>query len=62
MPILAHLATGVESDNGLECYTPPSLPMGTHFLWHVFGAITAHLMLLFVYCISRDGLTARRAA
>jgi uncharacterized membrane protein len=25
------------------------LPMGTHFLWHTFGAIATHLMFLFVY-------------
>ena len=25
------------------------LPMGTHFLWHIFGLIAVHLMLRFVY-------------
>jgi hemolysin III len=24
-------------------------PMGTHFLWHVFGLVAVHLMLLFLY-------------
>jgi hypothetical protein len=23
--------------------------MGTHFLWHVFGLVAVHLMLLFLY-------------
>jgi hemolysin III len=30
------------------------LPMGTHFLWHVFGAVMAHLLLVFVYRVECD--------
>ncbi|MDC0358027.1 hypothetical protein OAO01_04355 [Oligoflexia bacterium] len=25
------------------------LPMGTHFLWHVFGAVAVHALLLFIW-------------
>lgn len=25
------------------------LPMGTHFLWHLFGAIACHLIFLYIY-------------
>ncbi len=25
------------------------LPMGTHFLWHLFGAMTGHFMFLFIF-------------
>ncbi|MFH2096760.1 MAG: hypothetical protein ABIJ16_13710 [Bacteroidota bacterium] len=25
------------------------LPMGTHFLWHIFGAFACHFMILYVY-------------
>ncbi len=29
------------------------LPMGTHFLWHVFGAAACHLMLEFIYRLKK---------
>jgi hemolysin III len=29
------------------------LPMGTHFLWHVFGLLAVHLMLLFLFRVRR---------
>jgi hypothetical protein len=25
------------------------LPVGTHFLWHLFGAVTCHFMFLYIY-------------
>jgi hemolysin III len=28
------------------------LPMGTHFLWHTFGAAACHLMLWYFYTIT----------
>jgi hemolysin III len=28
------------------------LPMGTHFLWHTFGAVACHLMLWYFYTIN----------
>jgi len=30
------------------------LPMGTHFLWHTFGAIMSWLLLEFIYRVERD--------
>jgi hypothetical protein len=35
-------------------YNPEFLYMGTHWLWHVFSIISAHLLLLYIY---HDGLT-----
>ncbi|POY39134.1 hypothetical protein C3K47_01155 [Solitalea longa] len=29
------------------------LPVGTHFLWHIFGAIAANFMFLYIYKIDR---------
>jgi len=29
------------------------LPMGTHFLWHCFGAAAGHFMFLFIYRLNR---------
>jgi hemolysin III len=31
------------------------LPMGTHFLWHTFGAIACHLMFSYVYLLGMLG-------
>lgn len=28
-------------------------PIGTHFLWHLFGAITCHLMFYYMYWVTR---------
>ena len=25
------------------------LPMGTHWLWHIFGAIAVHLFILYIH-------------
>lgn len=41
------------------------LPVGTHFLWHTFGAIACHFMLQYTYSIneypmSRPGSTYRK--
>lgn len=30
-----------------------ALPMGTHFLWHVFGALATHLAIAYVYRLDR---------
>lgn len=48
------------------------LPMGTHFLWHVFGAAASHFMIQYVYLLNelprspardlRDSLTKKRTA
>ena len=32
------------------------LPMGTHWLWHLFGAITTQLLTVYLYRVSRDDL------
>jgi len=28
---------------------PEAIPMGTHFLWHLFGALAAYLMIAYIY-------------
>lgn len=33
----------------LDTMSPPVLPMGTHWLTHVFGAVAAHALIAFVY-------------
>lgn len=30
------------------------LPMGSHFLWHIFGALSAHLLIRFIYEIEHS--------
>lgn len=30
------------------------LPMGTHFLWHLFGALAGNYMFLFIYHLNKD--------
>ena len=34
---------------------PGLLPMGTHFLWHVFGAGAGQMMAEFLYRLGEDG-------
>ena len=35
---------------GIDVSTPISfLPMGTHWLWHSFGAIAVHLLILYIH-------------
>ena len=29
------------------------LPMGTHWLWHSFGAVAVHLLMLYIYRAER---------
>ena len=29
--------------------SPEIIPMGTHWLWHVLGALSAHLVLAYIY-------------
>jgi hypothetical protein len=33
------------------------LPFGTHWLWHVFGAVSAHSMIGYLYAFKQDKLT-----
>jgi hypothetical protein len=37
---------------------PPLLPMGTHWLWHTFGALTTLALSIYVYRI--EGVTLRK--
>jgi hypothetical protein len=37
---------------------PPLLPMGTHWLWHTFGAVTTAALSIYVYQI--EGLNLRK--
>ncbi len=30
------------------------LPMGTHFLWHIFGALACHSMFMYVYLLNAE--------
>ncbi|HUS47150.1 MAG TPA: hypothetical protein VM098_03445 [Phycisphaerae bacterium] len=38
------------------------LPMGSHWLWHVFGAGTAHCMSMYIYRLTESGYAGRPAA
>ncbi|GAB4409520.1 MAG: hypothetical protein OHK0039_13280 [Bacteroidia bacterium] len=38
------------------------LPMGTHFLWHVFGAVACHSMFRYVYLLNEAEAAAGVAA
>ncbi|TAE57441.1 MAG: hypothetical protein EAZ89_03920 [Bacteroidetes bacterium] len=40
------------------------LPMGTHFLWHTFGAIACHCVLAYVFWLNEDPemLSAKRSS
>jgi hypothetical protein len=38
---------------------PPLLPMGTHWLWHFFGALTTAAMSMYVFYI--EGINLRRS-
>ncbi len=39
-------------------YQPPLLPMGTHWLWHTFGALTTWTLSIYVFHI--EGITLRK--
>jgi hypothetical protein len=43
-----------------DAWDPPLLPMGTHWLWHTFGAITTAALTEYVYRI--EGVNLRPAA
>jgi hypothetical protein len=43
---------------GVDPRRPPLLPMGTHWLWHTFGAITTTALSIYVYRI--EGVPLRR--
>lgn len=38
---------------GADPVRPPLLPMGTHWLWHTFGALTAASLSIYVYRIEK---------
>jgi hypothetical protein len=33
----------------IDAWHPPLFSIGTHFLWHLFGAVGSHLVALFIY-------------
>lgn len=37
-------------------YSPAWLTVGTHFLWHVFGALASHWVVIFIYRYGKDRL------
>jgi hypothetical protein len=41
-------------------YAGPYLPMGSHWLWHTFGAITTALVIEFFYLVEGDRVRAAR--
>jgi hypothetical protein len=41
-----------------DTWTPPLLPMGTHWLWHTFGAATTFTLAEYVYLI--EGVNLRK--
>ncbi len=43
-----------------DTWEPPLLPMGTHWLWHTFGAVTTAALSEYVYRI--EGIKLNRAA
>lgn len=43
----------------VDARQPPPLPMGTHWLWHTFGAITTFALSEYVYRLTRDKVLAR---
>jgi hypothetical protein len=43
-----------------DTWQPPLLPMGTHWLWHTFGALTTFALAEYVYLI--EGVNLRRGA
>jgi predicted membrane channel-forming protein YqfA (hemolysin III family) len=40
----------------VDQYAGPYLPMGSHWLWHTFGAASTALLIEFFYRVERDGL------
>jgi hypothetical protein len=43
----------------LDAYSIPFLPMGTHFLWHVFTGIGAYYILAYLYHFRKNELEAK---
>lgn len=41
-----------------DAWQPPLLPMGSHWLWHLFGALTTWLLTEYLYRIARTDLRA----
>ncbi|WP_020471794.1 hypothetical protein [Zavarzinella formosa] len=39
-----------------DTWRPPLLPMGTHWLWHTFGALTTIFLIEYLYRIAKIGL------
>ncbi len=40
-------------------YAGPYLPMGTHWLWHTFGAVSTALVIEYFYLVEGEGLTTQ---
>src|SRR5262249_26043040 len=43
-----------------DSWEPPLLPMGTHWLWHTFGAVTTAALTEYVYRV--EGIKLRSAS
>jgi hypothetical protein len=37
-----------------DFWETPFLPMGTHWLWHTFGALACHLMFLYLFSVNQE--------
>jgi len=44
------------TSRSLDRYSAGVLPMGSHFLWHVFGAAATHLAFLYLYRLRRGDM------
>jgi hypothetical protein len=42
-----------------DVWRPPLLPMGTHWLWHLFGSLSCHFLLLFVWRVDTPRLNVK---
>ena len=45
-----------------DVWRPPLLPMGTHWLWHTFGALTTWCLSEYLYRVARVELRERKLA
>jgi hypothetical protein len=45
----------------VDQYLGPYMAMGSHWLWHTFGAISVALLIEFFFRIERDGVTSKPA-
>lgn len=42
-----------------DAWRPPLLPMGTHWLWHLFGSLSCHFLLLYVWRVDTPRLNVK---